>query len=291
MEVPQLFYLVFFCGNAKIPRRSWLVWNWTAHIFTTVWGVPPPPIEVFISLLQWFYTPFQGLLSCYDFQTGVLFSFSGEYLFTNPSLWPFDSTVRAILILAILYFFVSFKLSVARNRNSKKVARPGGPFHEELAPFRGVIWWNSVPCGNCEARPDTPKCVGLGHSCPQIFIGIGASWPFFWHSAAQRRLINDLLPFRGEDGSHCSGPPGCPCFHAITYGKFGWPGQQVCFHHDILFRRCFVIARFAPRQAWLAMRSGRTRSMLALFRSASLSAMSQPWCCIRGSHFRDVGSY
>jgi len=177
---------------------------------------------------------------------------------------------------------------------------------------------------------------GLGQWPPAFFLGIGplyrASWSFSWHSttprrhisafllfhgqddpqysgpsgylwvqlnsygkfgwpcqevsflhdipsrrfsAAPRRHMSALLPFCGQDGSRCSGPSRCPCVHAITYGKFGWLGQQVCFHHDKLSRRYFVIARSVPRQVCSTVRSGRVRSILALRRSAYASAKPQ----------------
>jgi len=226
--------------------------------------------------------------------------------------------------------------------------RPRGPLSRRRQPPE-TIRCNTVPYGNWEASPDTPECAGLGP--PAFFLGIGplyqASWSFSWHSTTQRRHISAFLLFHGQDdpqysgpsgylwvhvnsygkfgwpcqevsflhdipsqrlfatprrhmsalrlfcgqdGSHCSGPSGCPCVHAITYGKFRWPGQQVCFHHDKLSRRYFVIARSAPRQVCSTVRNGRVQSMLALSRSAYASAKKpQPWCCIRSIHLRGVG--
>ena len=121
-----------------------------------------------------------------------------------------------------------------------------------------------------QARPDTygfmqTVMVNLdGHASRSVFFTIFHLGAFFWQSSH----MGALLLFCGQDGSHNSGPPGCPCIHAITYGKFGWPGQQFCFHPDKLSRRFLVFARCAPRQVCSTVRNGRVRSIFALLRSA-----------------------
>jgi len=113
----------------------------------------------------------------------------------------------------------------------------------------------------------------FGWPCQQVsFLHDIPSRRFF---AWQSSHMGTLLPFCGQDGSHNSGPPGCPCVHAITYGKFGWPGQQVCFHPNKLSQRFLVFARCAPRQVCSTVRNGRVRSILVLLRSTYASAKPQ----------------
>ena len=58
LQIPHSTWSVFL--GVLIPRRSWLIWNWTAWIFTIVGchGVTPhlSLIEVLSPLLQWFHT-------------------------------------------------------------------------------------------------------------------------------------------------------------------------------------------------------------------------------------------
>jgi len=176
---PHSTWSVFL--GVLIPRRSWFIWNWTARIFTTVGChcvTPPPPlIEVLNPLRKWFHYPIKGLIPCYDFWTGILFSLPGECFSTNPSFGPF-----CWIYLAVREFLISASLSVCFQLLNflyheieipKKIARPRGPLYGTPAPSRTVIRCNSVPRGNRDTRPDTPECAGLGYWRPAIFVGIG----------------------------------------------------------------------------------------------------------------------
>jgi len=258
MELPHFTWSIFLW--VLIPRLlTYLKLNSPNLYYSGMSRCHSPPPFLLKSLLQWFHPPLgpllywflpllQGLLPCYDFWTGVLFSSPGECFSTNPSfslgchgISRFSQSVGVFTIFKLLYH----EIEIPKNLWVLEVLCIRRRHPPES-------WCDITRCPvRSERREGTMECAGLGHWCHAIFMGIWplyrALWSFFWHSAASRRHISALLLFRGQDGCHYS------------------------FHFDILSRRYFVTAWSSSRQVWLAMRSGRlemfvmTISILSFF--------------------------
>jgi len=98
----------------------------------------------------------------------------------------------------------TFKLFVPRNRSSKKIPRPRGPLHQAPAPSRTVIWCNSVPRGNREARPDMPECTITfvfslyRQSSTANFLFASESLYLSWNKVIETILNSDLYRLCGS---------------------------------------------------------------------------------------------